>query len=857
MLTRHFTRSTPLADVYEDVKLEKRDVVLKDAAGNVIFEQRGVTVPDFWSETSTKILATKYFRGTLGTPERESSIVDVTHRIANAIAGMFFEKGYGTIADADALYDEITYMLVHQIMAFNSPVWFNVGVKDVPQQVSACFILDVEDDMDAILNWYREEGLIFKGGSGAGVNLSKIRSSKELLNGGGAASGPVSFMRGADASAGTIKSGGKTRRAAKMVVLDADHPDIREFVWCKAHEEKKIRALSAAGFDVGFDGVDTFSVQYQNANNSVRVSDEFMLAVESDREWNLTARTDGSVIDTVQARELWRDIAQAAWECADPGLQFDTTINRWNTTPNAGRIDASNPCSEHMRLANSSCNLASLNLLKFYDPTKPTMFNIEDYEAAARLTFLAQNILIDLADFPTEKIAAVTHKYRDLGLGYANLGALLMSMGVSYDSDQGRNVAAALTAILTASAYLVSMELADLHGPCDGFEFDGASRVIEQHTMYAHSSFDLGTPLTARARELWDRVETQYFSGKALRNSQMTVLAPTGTIGLLMGCDTTGVEPAFDLFTYKKLVGGGVIESYIEAVDTALKVLGIEDVEERPDVFMTAAGRWPLSPESHVKMMAAIQPFISGAISKTVNMPNSATVEDIEKIHALAWTTGLKSIAVYRDGCKNAQPLSGSASTPAQTEVHAPVARQEKLGRRRSGRTISFRVADLEGYITTGEYDDGRLGEVFVRVSKQGSTLAGIVDAWSIALSLGIQHGVPLSTFVEKYINMRFEPLGMTNDPDARIAASIIDYVARRLALDYMTQDERVALGIYSVSERVTMLETPSNTALSQPSVEDEMRSHDAPMCYSCGVLMRPSGACHVCANCGSTSGCS
>lgn len=854
--------------VFQYVDMEARDVVLTGKNGEIIFEQRNVVVPVFWGETATTILATKYFRGTLGTSGRETTLKQVIDRITGAIEKTFITHKYGTRAEAKILRDELSYMMIHQIMAFNSPVWFNVGVKDVPQQVSACFILDAEDEMDSILNWYVEEGKIFKGGSGAGINLSKIRSSKELLKGGGTASGPVSFMRGADASAGTIKSGGKTRRAAKMVVLDADHPDIREFIWCKAHEEKKIRALSDAGFDVGFDGKDLNSIQYQNANNSVRITDDFMLAVLGDDEWALTARSTGETIETVSAQTLWREIAHAAWECADPGVQFDTTINAWNTTPNAGRIDASNPCSEHMRLANSSCNLASINLMKFFDANLSASFDIVAFTNAAHITFLAQNVLIDLADFPTEKIKEVTLRFRDLGLGYANLGALLMSMGLSYDSDSGREVAASITSLLTATAYTTSSLIASAHGSNDGFE-PSSLKIAQRHREEA---FNLKNVVNARTSELrseslsaWNDAVSM-FKQYGVRNSQMTVLAPTGTIGLLMGCDTTGVEPAFDLTTYKSLVGGGVIASHIGAVDNAFTTLGIAHIDEAPDVFKTAAGVNALSPEAHVLMMGAVQPFISGAISKTVNLPNDATVDDIERIHMLAWDKGVKSIAVYRDGCKAAQPLSGSQKTPEASkptvEVVSTRTERERLPRQRKGHTRAFKIAALEGYMTTGEYDDGRLGELFLRVSKQGSTLAGIVDAWSIAVSLGLQYGVPLESFIEKYASMRFEPNGFTSDEDIRITSSLADFIFRRLALDYLDAEKREQFGVYTKDERIEMIENEITDAIVEEvgqvrTEKSEVAHSNAPMCYACGSFMRPAGACHVCETCGATSGCS
>jgi ribonucleoside-diphosphate reductase alpha chain len=815
-------------------------------------------------------------------------------------------------------------------------------------RVHNCFILSVEDTMDSILNWYVEEGIIFKGGSGAGVNLSRIRSSHELLKGGGTASGPVSFMRGADASAGTIKSGGKTRRAAKMVILDADHPDVEDFIWCKAIEERKARVLRDAGFDMDLDGADSHSTQYQNANNSVRVTDEFMEAVIDGRDWDLVARTDGSVVRTVPARDLFRQIAHSAWECADPGLQYDTTINRWHTAPMTGRINGSNPCSEYVHLDNSACNLSSMNLLTFLDENDD--FDVEGFKAAVTVMFTAMEIIVGNADYPTEKIADTTRAFRQLGIGYANLGALLMAEGLPYDSDAGRAWAAAITALLTGHAYATSARTAARMGPFAGYHENGEAmlNVLRMHQAEAaRIDEDVVPPeLLSAAQESWDTaVEMAEMYG--VRNSQASVLAPTGTIALLMDCDTTGVEPDLGLVKTKKLVGGGTMSIVNQTVPRALAKLGygpeqVEDIvayvnehmsivgaphlsREHLAVFACSMGDNTINYSGHIKMMGAVQPFISGAISKTVNMPEDVTVEDVEQMHIDAWRLGLKAVAIYRDNCKVAQPLSttkkeaagatveGGDASPAGSDAEArdraaseriaeleaalahergrPVAEpvvvgaiRERLPRKRNSKTFSFRVADCEGYVTVGEYEDGRPGEVFIKVSKQGSTLAGIMDAFSIAISLGLQHGVPLATFVTKYANMKFEPAGITDDPELRIASSLLDYIFRRLALDYLTVADRAELGILSTQERtqptlpgVEEMATPSSSLVddgpagaapvtpevagvpsapfAQPLARAEQR--DAPFCYNCGNHMQRAGSCYVCASCGTTSGCS
>ncbi|GAC1477979.1 MAG: vitamin B12-dependent ribonucleotide reductase [Acidimicrobiales bacterium] len=927
-IRRHFT--TAGVHPYDEVTWERRDARITNFRdGSVAFEQVAVEVPNFWSQNATNILAQKYFRGQLGTPERESSLKQVADRVADTIADWGIKDGYFVDeAEAGAFRDELKYLIVHQRAAFNSPVWFNIGVQGVPQQASACFILAVDDTMDAILDWYKEEGTIFKGGSGSGINLSRIRSSKEHLKGGGTASGPVSFMRGADASAGTIKSGGKTRRAAKMVILNADHPDVTDFIWCKAIEERKARALRDAGFDMDLDGKDSHSIQYQNANNSVRVTDEFMQAVIDDGDWHLRAVKTGDIVETVRARDLFRQISKAAWECADPGLQYDTTINRWHTAANTGRINGSNPCSEYVHLDNSACNLASINLLRFLGDEDH--FDVEGYKAAIEIVFTAQEILVGNADYPTPKIDATTRRFRQLGLGYANLGALLMALGLPYDSDEGRAYAAALTAMLTGHAYATSARTAMRMGPFAGYaeNREHMTRVLQMHRdEVARIDEELvPTDLLSAAQESWDTaVELGEVHG--VRNSQATVLAPTGTISFLLDCDTTGIEPDLGLVKSKKLVGGGNMKIVNQTVPRALRRLGYGEAEigeiiayindhdsivgaplkaEHLPVFACSMGDNTIHYSGHVRMMGAVQPFISGAISKTVNMPEDATIEDVEQLHIDAWRLGLKAVAIYRDNCKVAQPLSttrkgdGVPEAMSEAEAHdaelaakvaeleAALQRQtvvvkqplrERLPRRRRSTTFTFRVADCEGYVTAGEYDDGRPGEVFMKVSKQGSTLAGIMDAFSISVSLGLQHGVPLATYVKKYTNMRFEPAGMTDDPDLRIASSLVDYIFRRLAVDYLPFDERVELGILTTGERmqptlpgIEESTTPSTSVVESPALPEPMREQvvdvrsgtsaattakDAPYCYQCGNAMQRAGSCFVCTSCGTTSGCS
>ena len=947
-LTMERVFSTEGVHPYDEITWERRDVVQTNwKTGEAVFEQRGVEFPHDWSVNASTIVTTKYFRGAVGTDAREWSLKQLVDRVVKTYVKGGLDHGYfATPADAEVFEHELTWLLVHQYFSFNSPVWFNVGTAS-PQQVSACFILSVDDSMDSILNWYKEEGFIFKGGSGAGLNLSRIRSSKELLSSGGTASGPVSFMRGADASAGTIKSGGATRRAAKMVVLDVDHPDIEEFVETKAREEHKIRALRDAGFDMDLGGQDITSVQYQNANNSVRVSDEFMRAVEDGTTFGLTSRKDGSVIETVDARELFRKISEAAWQCADPGLQYDGTINDWHTNPETGRITASNPCSEYMSLDNSSCNLASLNLLKFLKDDDT--FDGELFAKAVEVIITAMDISICFADFPTDPIGDTTRDYRQLGIGYANLGALLMAMGLGYDSDGGRAMAAAITSLMTGTSYQKSAELAGVVGPYAGYARNASAhkRVMRKHQAAndaVRSVHSHDRSVHALAGKAWDAViKTGEKNG--FRNAQASVLAPTGTIGFMMDCDTTGIEPDFSLVKFKKLVGGGSMQIVNQTVPRALTKLGyqVEQIEaiveyiaenghvidapglktEHYEIFDCAMGARPLKPMGHVRMMAACQPFLSGAISKTVNLPETATVEEIEDVYLQSWKLGLKATAIYRDNCKVGQPLADAKAkgadkavaagssvepvdTPAETiVVERPV--RKRLPKSRPSRTTSFTVGGAEGYMTAGSYPDDGLGEVFLKLGKQGSTLAGVMDAFSMAISISLQYGVPLETYVSKFTNMKFEPAGLTDDPDVRMSQSIMDYIFRRLALDHLPFETRSAMGIHTAEERRRQLETGSyeepltepddgDTAASlvdDPSVplveqarepaseaspnqsaavtEAPQGVHtsaelmeaitgtavDSPLCFTCGTKMRPAGSCFVCEGCGSTSGCS
>ncbi|GAA2106220.1 vitamin B12-dependent ribonucleotide reductase [Actinomadura alba] len=924
-MERIFTK--PGVHPYDEVTWERRDVVMTNwRDGSINFEQRGVEFPAFWSVNATNIVTSKYFRGAVGTPQREWSLKQLVDRVVRVYADTGRENGYfASEQDAEIFEHELKYALVHQIFSFNSPVWFNVGTSS-KQQVSACFILSVDDTMESILEWYKEEGVIFKGGSGSGVNLSRIRSSKELLSSGGTASGPVSFMRGADASAGTIKSGGATRRAAKMVVLDVDHPDVVEFIETKAREEDKIRALRDAGFDMDLGGKDIVSVQYQNANNSVRVSDEFMRAVEAGEEFGLRARMTGEVIQTIQAKDLFRLMAKAAWECADPGVQYDDTINDWHTSPETGRITASNPCSEYLHLDNSSCNLASINLMKFLNDDDS--FDVQGFVKLTELVITAMDISITFADFPTPAIGETTRAYRQLGIGYANLGALLMATGHAYDSDGGRSIAASITQLMTGTAYRRSAELAAVVGPYEGYarNAEAHKRVMRKHAAandQVRTLDEVDGAIHAEATRQWERCLTTG-DKNGYRNAQASLLAPTGTIGLMMDCDTTGIEPDLALVKFKKLVGGGSMQIVNLTVPRALKNLGyqqeqieaiVEYISEhghvvdapglKPqhyEVFDCAMGTRAISPMGHVRMMAAVQPGLSGAISKTVNLPENATIEDIEQVYFEGWKLGLKALAIYRDNCKVGQPLSVAKSKGAAKAEEAPAAVvapaevrpvRRRLPKRRPATVTRFSVAGAEGYMTASSYPDDGLGEVFLKLGKQGSTLAGVMDAFSMAISISLQYGVPLETWVEKFTNLRFEPAGMTDDPDIRMATSVMDYIFRRLALDHLSYDERAGLGIFTAEERTLQAEgkdpatlhaeeeidresLAQSTAIEKPvekqpvaveapaprSSTEVIESHqgrtaDAPLCLTCGTKMRPAGSCYVCEGCGSTSGCS
>jgi len=905
---------------YDEVIWERRDVVMTNwRDGSINFEQRGVEFPASWSVNASNIVTTKYFRGAVNTDQREWSLQQVIDRVVDTYTAAGIANGYfASPQDAQTFDHELKHLLVNQYFAYNSPVWFNVGTTS-PQAVSACFILSVDDSMDSILNWYKEEGFIFKGGSGAGVNLSRIRSSKELLSSGGTASGPVSFMRGADASAGTIKSGGATRRAAKMVVLDVDHPDIEEFVNTKVREEEKIRVLRDAGFDMDLGGADIFSVQYQNANNSVRVSDKFMRAVEADDDFDLTARSDGRVIETIKARKLWRQIAEAAWACADPGLQYDDTINDWHTNPESGRITASNPCSEYLSLDNSSCNLSSLNLMKFR--RDDGSFDTSLFVKAVELVITSMDISICFADFPTEAIGQTTRDYRQLGIGYCNLGALLMANGLAYDSDAGRAMAGAITSLMTGTSYRRSAELAGVVGPYEGYAKNtaGHTRVMRKHAAANDAVRPFGADdsrILHEATKQWQEC-LRIGEKNGWRNAQASVLAPTGTISFFMDADTTGVEPDLALVKFKKLVGGASMKIVNRTVPLALRKLGyseetleaiVEFVAEhgtvvdapgmKPEhysVFDCAVGDQAISWMGHLRMLAATQPFLSGTASKTINLPSSATVEDIEKAYFEGWKLGLKAVAVYRDNSKVGQPLSDAKSKKAADAVEAadvePRPTRKRLPKRRPAQTVSFSVGGAEGYMIASNYPDNGLGELFIKMSKQGSTLAGVMDAFSIAISIALQYGVPLETYVAKFTNMRFDPAGMTDDPDVRMAQSVMDYIFRRLALDYLPYDKRAEFGIFTAEERTAQvagygvapvvdpdldvealaqgvpIEAVPIEAVLPASVSDPgestnvaMSIHtaaDAPLCMTCGVKMRPAGACFVCESCGSTSGCS
>ncbi len=941
-IRRQFT--SPGSHPFDSVEWETRDARIGHG-DRIAFEQKDVEFPTTWSQNATNIVTQKYFRGQLDSPARERSVKQMISRVAGTIADWGRARGYFASAeDGDAFEDELTYILLHQIAAFNSPVWFNVGFEESPQ-CSACFILSVQDNMESILEWNTKEGKIFRGGSGSGINLSRIRGSMEPLSKGGTASGPVSFMRGADSWAGTIKSGGKTRRAAKMVVLDVDHPDIRDFIWCKAKEEDKAAALRDAGFDMSIDGDGFTSIQYQNANNSVRVTDAFMHAVESGEEWRTTARATGEPVgDPIDARELMREIAEAAWRCADPGVQYDTTINQWHTSPNSGRINASNPCSEYMHVDDSACNLASLNLMKFRRPDGS--FDVAMFEHAVDIVFLAQEIVVGPSSYPTEEIGRNARAFRQLGLGYANLGAFLMANAMPYDSDEGRAAAAAITALMTGRAYLGSARIAAAVGPYERYE---ENREEHNGVMRMHRDASYAIPeavsgdgaLLEAARTAWDEAVA---AGEqdGYRNAQATVLAPTGTISFLMDCDTTGVEPDFSLVKYKELVGGGTMVIPNRTVPMALRTLGydepqIEQIEahvaehgkivgapgldeDHLPIFDVAVGERAISHMGHIKMMGAVQPFISGAISKTVNMPQETTVEDIADAYLQAWRLGVKALAIYRDGSKTAQALRTDAqeqtSEGAAAAAEGLLAREEvdalvesaveeavarakaesgparhRMPRERQSITHKFSIGGHEGYITAGMYEDGTVGEIFITdVGKEGSTLRGMMNSFATAISIALQYGVPLETLVQKFSYMRFEPEGITQNPEIPFAKSMPDYIMRWLASRFLDVDTQEELGILTPevrarksAEEAGMSVSASDTAGpanggnggatvpkpattipaaramtdTPPVVPARMAGLDlGPACSQCGGMMQRTGSCYTCSSCGNNTGC-
>ena len=886
---RFFTREG--ISPYDSVEWEYRTAAITSEKGETIFEQKNVEVPRAWSMTATNIVASKYFHGTIGTPERETSVRQLIGRVARTITQWGRDGGYfAGPEDADVFHDELAHLLLTQMMAFNSPVWFNCGCEEKPQ-CSACFINSVDDTMSSILDLAKTEGMLFKWGSGTGSNLSPIRSSKEGLSGGGTASGPVSFMRGFDAFAGVIKSGGKTRRAAKMVILNVGHPDIVEFINCKANEERKAWVLLENGYGGGVDGEAYNSIFFQNANHSVRVTDEFMEAVVNDREWKTRAIVDNSVVETYRAKDLMRQIADSAFICGDPGMQYDTTVNRWHTSKNTAPINASNPCSEYMFLDDSACNLASLNLMRFLDPNG--RFDIESFRKAVDITITAQEIIVGFASYPTPKIAANSFAYRPLGLGYANLGALLMAQAIPYDSDHGRDYAASITAMMTGEAYLQSAKIAGAMGPCDGFEINRKPflEVMKMHrdSVKRINRTNIPAEMYESSWQIWsDAVDMGELNG--YRNAQASVLAPTGTIGFMMDCDTTGIEPDLALVKYKKLVGGGTIKIINNTVPPALRKLGYDDTEVktivgfvnekgtiegapgfRPEhlpvfdcAFKPTNGTRSIHYMGHLKMMGAVQPFISGAISKTVNLPSEVTVEEIEQAYIEGWKLGLKAVAVYRDGSKRIQPMSTSAG-----DKKAPVVENKPVRRylpvERHAITHKFSVAGHEGYLTIGMYEDGQPGEIFIVMAKEGSTLSGVMDSFATTCSMALQYGVPLKVLVDKFSHTRFEPSGFTSNPQVPYAKSIMDYIFRYLASKFLPADEAKTLGVQVEEPPLTPLKILSPPAIASPVLGSTLRKgalvdiedRDAPVCFECGSLMVRNGACYKCLNCGSTSGCS
>jgi ribonucleoside-diphosphate reductase alpha chain len=886
-IPRFFT--TPDVDPFAAVEWERRSAVITGEKGEVVFEQHDVEIPTAWSQLATSVVVSKYFRGPLGSPEREHSVHQLIGRVVRTIRTWGEGQGYfATAADAENFSAELTHLLVEQKASFNSPVWFNVGIEPRPQ-CSACFILSVDDTMESILGWYRNEGIIFKGGSGSGVNLSRIRSAREKLAGGGTASGPVSFMKAADASAGVIKSGGKTRRAAKMVVLNADHPDITDFICCKEEEEKKAWALIDAGYDSSLDGPAYGSVFFQNANNSVRVTDAFMRAVEENSEWQTHFVTSGEVAGTYKARQLLHMIAEATHVCGDPGMQFDTTINSWHTCPNTGRINASNPCSEYMHLDNSACNLASLNLMKFVSDSGE--FDVPAFRHAADVLITAQDIIVDNSSYPTPEITANAKAYRELGLGYANLGALLMSLGLPYDSEGGRQYAAAVTSLMCGEAYAQSARIAAQMGPFAGYTINREPMldVIGKHRASAHKIDPAYVPLEllSAARQVWDDA---YSLGRqaGVRNSQVTVLAPTGTIAFMMDCDTTGVEPDIALVKYKKLVGGGMLKIVNNTVPRALKRLGYESkdvqaivehidehdtIEGAPELhdehlpvfdcaFKAAQGSRAIHHLGHLRMMGAVQPFISGAISKTINMPNAATVDEIMDAYIEAWRLGVKAVAIYRDGCKRTQPLNTARQEKKAAALEFRPVRRRLPQDCRSLRH-KFDIAGHEGYIHVGQYDDGTPGEIFIKIAKEGSTIAGLMDTIGILTSMALQYGVPLEVLVSKFSHVRFEPSGFTKNPDIPIAKSLIDYIFRFLGSRFLSSEQRTVVGLEATERDAG--EPQAALVEGQPSGERGQAvgalgfspQADAPSCSDCGAIMVRNGSCYKCLNCGATSGCS
>ena len=927
-IDRYFTRTG--VDVYDTCEWEFRNAAISSESGGIVFEQKDVEMPKFWSQMATNVVVSKYFRGHLSTPDRETSVRQLIGRVVRTITQWGREGGYfATEADGDTFRDELTHILLYQMAAFNSPVWFNVGIEERPQ-CSACFINAVEDTMDSILGLAKTEGMLFKYGSGTGSNLSNIRSSKELLAGGGTASGPVSFMRGYDSFAGVIKSGGKTRRAAKMVILNADHPDILDFIESKETEERKAWALIEAGYDGAFNapGGAYDSVHFQNANHSVRVTDEFMRAYEKDDDWQTHAVTDKRIMGTYKARDLMKRMAQSAWVCGDPGMQFDSTVNDWHPCPNTARINASNPCSEYMFLDDSACNLASLNLMKFY--SENSGFDVEAYRAALRVVITAQEITVDYASYPTKAIEINSHKFRPLGIGYANLGALLMARGVAYDSEEGRHYAAAITSILSGESYAQSARIAAKLGPFEGYAVNEEPflRVIDKHrrSAYRLDVRSLPADLADAACKVWDEA---YALGQqhGYKNAQISVLAPTGTIAFMMDCDTTGIEPDIALVKYKKLVGGGMLKIVNNTVPTALKRLGydvkqvkeiVEYINENDTIegaphlldthltvfdcaFKAANGTRSIHYQGHLKMMGAVQPFISGAISKTINMPPTATADEIEQAYYEAWKLGLKAVAIYRDGCKRSQPLSTTRDKAAVLETLGivPSAVRRKLPDERESITHKFSIGGHEGYITVGKYEDGTPGEIFITMAKEGSTISGLMDSFATMTSLALQHGVPLQLLVDKFTHTRFEPSGFTRNPEIPMTKSIMDYLFKWLAIKFLDRNAQEHAGVILRDDAATSTPTPSPRAaanVTTPSASDMsfidkvqtatpvasdakvvgfmmpaknadgvnaspkgtfLYQQDAPSCSDCGEIMVRNGACYKCLNCGSTSGCS